>query len=173
MDRVNETMPMRLTKDRAVVLLTFVAALTALGTAWTAQYGFGLYPCELCLYQRLPYIGITALCVLALIPAVDSDSRRLAIYVAAGLFLTTAGIAAYHVGVEQGWWQSSCAPVGPQTFSMQDIQSALQRPGTPACDDVPFTLFGISMAGYNMLAGVILAGLATWAAKQDAYWRTP
>ena len=144
----------RMPPDVTLLFAAFIVALGALGTAWIAQYGFGLFPCELCLYQRLPYIGVVALSVMALTPVVGTESRRLALQIISLLFLTTAGIAAFHIGVEQGWWESSCAPTGSQAFSLSDIRSALQQPGTPACDDVPFTFLGLSMAAYNMVAGL-------------------
>lgn len=147
-----------------------LAALVALGTAWTAQYGFGLHPCELCLYQRLPYIGIVALCGLSLMPVVDPDARRLACGIAALLFLATAGVAFFHVGVEQEWWQTNCAPTGPQSFSFDDIQAALSRPGSPACNEIAFELFGISMAGYNVFAGIGFAIAAAWAYRAEGNW---
>ena len=156
--------------DKTILGIMFFGAVGALSTAWVAQYGFDLFPCELCLYQRLPYLGIAVLSLLSLMPVVDTPSRRKAVQLGALLFLTTAGVAAYHVGVEQGWWQSSCAPTGVQSFSVSDIRSALSQPGTPACDDVPFTLFGISMAGYNLLGAVICASLAIWVTRKSAFW---
>lgn len=156
----------------SVLILTFClfAALTALGTAWTAQYGFGLYPCELCLYQRLPYIGIVAFTGMALVLSIEREARQQLTYVVSVLFLISAGTAFFHVGVEQEWWQSSCAPTGPQTFSFDDIRTALQQPGQPACNDIPFTFFGISMAGYNVFAALSLAIASFWAARQNRFW---
>tara|TARA_B110000438_G_scaffold222357_1_gene215770 strand:- start:41 stop:541 length:501 start_codon:yes stop_codon:yes gene_type:complete len=159
--------------DFIAIFAAFLSAFAALGTAWASQYGFDLFPCELCLYQRLPYIGILALSSASLTPFVDSEPRRLAMGVIALLFLTTAAVAGYHIGVEQGWWDSSCAPTGNQSFSIDDIQSALQKPGMPACNDVPFTLFGLSMAAYNMIAGMALSGLAFWATRKTSLWNTP
>lgn len=161
----------RVSNDALVVASMLGFALAALATAWIAQYGFDLFPCELCLYQRLPYLGIVALSLLSLMPVVDRPSRHLAVQVCALLFATTAGIAAYHVGVEQGWWQSSCAPTGAQSFSMDDVLSALEKPGTPACDDVPFTFLGLSMAAYNMIAGLVLAALALWFTRKPKLWQ--
>lgn len=147
-----------------------VAAVTALTTAWVAQYGFDLFPCELCLYQRLPYIGIVAFTTMAMTFNIDLDARKQLTYLSSLLFLTTAGVAFFHIGVEQEWWQSSCAPTGPQSFSFADIQSALEQPGQPACNDIPFTLLGISMAGYNFLGALGLAAGTLWAARQERFW---
>lgn len=162
----------RIRTDLLAVGGTLLVALVALGTAWTAQYGFDLFPCELCMYQRLPYYGIAALSALSLMPVVDSESRRLAMQIASLLFLATAGVAGFHVGVEQGWWESACANTGAQSFTFDDIQAALQRPGEPACNEIPFTLFGISMAGYNLLAGIVLAAIAFWTTRQKSFWES-
>ena len=146
-------------------------ALSRLGRAWIAQYGFGLFPCELCLYQRLPYIGVLALSILAATPVVDPSARQLATYIAAILFATTAGVAFFHVGVEQEWWSSTCAPTGSQAFSFDDVRSALQQPGQPACDDIPFTFLGLSPAGYNMIAGIVFSVLCLGAARRPDLWQ--
>ena len=152
--------------------LIAIAALMALTTAWVAQYGFGLFPCELCLYQRLPYIGIVALAGFSTLQVVEPEARRLAAYIAALLFATTAGVAVFHVGVEQEWWNAACAPTATAAFSFDDIRTALQKPGQPACNDIPFTLLGISFAGYNVLAGLILTGLSLKAALTDHFWKS-
>jgi disulfide bond formation protein DsbB len=161
----------RLSSSLSIMLIASSAAFAALSTAWISQYGFGLYPCELCLYQRLPYIGALSLTLLSTMPVVDASARRLAAYTAALLFLATASVAFFHVGVEQEWWSSSCAPSGTQSFSFDDIRLALQQPGQPACDEVQFTLFGISIAGYNIAAGLLFSSWCLWAARTDRFWQ--
>lgn len=164
-------MPFRLHPSQVTMTLIGLVAIAALSTAWTAQYGFGLFPCELCLYQRLPYIGIALLSLLVVTPIVDPSARQLAAYVSALLFITTAGVAFYHVGVEQEWWSSNCAPRGSQTFSFDDVRSALQQPGQPACNDIPFTFLGLSFAGYNMIAGMVFSALSLRAARRPELWQ--
>lgn len=163
-------MPTKLHPSVLIIALCLAAALAALSTAWTSQYGFGLFPCELCMFQRLPYLGIVALAGMALACGITSEAKRDLTYLISLLFLTTAGVAFFHVGVEQEWWQSSCAPTGVQNFSFDDIRSALQKPGQPACNDIPFSLFGISIAGYNFIAALGLAIASLWAARQNRYW---
>ncbi|MDG2244557.1 MAG: disulfide bond formation protein B [Rhodospirillaceae bacterium] len=161
----------RLHPSQVAITLIGLVAIAALSAAWTAQYGFGLFPCELCLYQRLPYIGIALLSLLAITPIVDPSARQLAAYVSALLFITTAGVAFYHLGVEQAWWSSNCAPTGSQAFSLDDVRSALQQPGQPACNDIPFALLGLSFAGYNMIAGIVFSALSLRAARRPELWQ--
>jgi disulfide bond formation protein DsbB len=153
-----------------IMLMAASTALAALATAWTAQYGFGLYPCELCLYQRLPYIGVVCLSALTFMPIVDPKARQLACFICGLLFLMTASIAFFHIGVEKEWWQSICAPTGGQSFSIDDIRSALLQPGLPACNDIQFTLLGLPMTVYNMFSGLIFAAASLCAARNETFW---
>lgn len=164
-------MSVQLHPSQTITILIGFVALSALSTAWTAQYVFGLFPCELCLYQRLPYLGVLALSILAATPVVDPSARQLAAFIAAILFATTAGIAFFHVGVEQEWWSSTCAPTGSQAFSFDDLRSALQQPGQPACNDIPFTFLGLSPAGYNAIAGLVFSTLCIGAALRPKLWQ--
>ena len=70
------------------------------------------------------------------------------------VFLVGAGIAFYHVGVEQHWWASaaSCGNNGgdvPKTID-ELRQLLMQAKPAKACDEVDWTLFGLSMATYNV-----------------------
>ncbi|MDX2224010.1 MAG: disulfide bond formation protein B [Rhodospirillaceae bacterium] len=149
------------------------ASAGALGLALISQYGFDLWPCELCYYQRAPYAGTLALGVLGLMPAVDGPSRRLIVAIAGGLFLLNAGIAGYHVGVEQRWWDGPSACKGQiLDLTPADLLAAVSQPGRTGCEDAAFTFLGVSMAGYNALACMILAGACGWAWRRTSMWTT-
>ena len=163
-------MPSRLHPSLIVIACIGCFSFGALATAWTAQYGFDLFPCELCLYQRLPYIALVCLAFLSIMPLVDSEARQLATYVSALLFFAVACTAFFHVGVEQEWWQTKCAPVAGRSISFDDMRSALLKPGRPACNEIQFSLFGLSMAGYNVIAGLISATASLWAARNTKFW---
>ena len=150
----------------------FAVSVTALANAYIAQYAFGLEPCILCLYQRIPYAVAGVLGGAALfVPSL----RFRAVAVAGVVFLVGAALAFYHVGVEQHWWVSvaSCGaggggPVdagGPAT--VDELRQMLTR-GRPAkaCDEVDWTLFGLSMATYNVGVSLALGTASLWAAKQ-------
>ena len=141
--------------DRLMPLAILAASLGALGTAFTAEYAFGLEPCRLCLYQRAPYAGTAILAVLMF----GLPRRHLAAVVAlsAGVFLAGAGIAFHHVGVEQHWWASAAAcGAAPQLPATTGELLASLSP-EPPCDEPAWTLFGVSMAGYNLVASIALA----------------
>jgi disulfide bond formation protein DsbB len=146
---------------RLIPLGILVASAGALATAYIAEYLFRLEPCVLCLYQRVPYWATLGLGLLALaLPA--GASRSLAVALAALAFLAGAGIAAYHVGVERHWWTSAVACGGalPAEMTVEQLRAQLAKPPPKPCDAVDWSLFGISMSGYNAVVSALLAGAA-------------
>lgn len=139
-------------------------SLCALCLAWLAQYGFGLAPCELCLYQRDAYWVAIALSVAAILVAGKPRWRRLLLAGTTFALLVGAATALYHVGVEQQWWQGSggCVGGGFAGLSGADLEAAILNAPVTRCDEVAFSLFGVSMAGYNGLFALALALFAFW-----------
>ncbi len=136
----------------AIVLVSAVA----LSAAYISQYGFGLKPCILCLYQRVPYAANIVLGLLAY-----RYPRLLPL--TAAVFIAGAGIAGFHAGVEYGWWKglSSCGgDILPENVSLEELRKSLTQQAIVRCDVPAWTLFGISMAGYNFFVSLDL-GLST------------
>lgn len=159
--------------DRLVPGLTAGIAALVLGTALLSQYAGGLAPCVLCLYQRIPYAAAIALGLAGLALSAGPARPRLhaALAAAAALvFLAGAGLAAYHVGVEQGWIAppTACAAIGGGAASAADLLRQIQAAPVVRCDVPAWTLFGVSMAGYNLLVSLALAGAAGLAARHLA-----
>jgi disulfide bond formation protein DsbB len=138
-----------------------IASAIVLSMAYISQYGFGLKPCILCLYQRGPYALNIVLGFLACLASFRYPRLTvLLIYIAALSFLTGAAIAGFHVGVEQGWWKGlpSCGgDIVPQNVSLEDLRRSLENQKIVRCDKPAFVLFGISMAGYNFAVSLALA----------------
>ncbi|MBY0430255.1 MAG: disulfide bond formation protein B, partial [Rhodospirillales bacterium] len=127
--------------SRPVAALILAASLGALAFALTAQYVFGLLPCILCLYQRVPYAVVALLAAGALLPR-TSPRSRLALIALCGLaFLVDSGIAMYHVGVEHHWWAgtSTCSGDGAGnatlTMTPEQLLAALNKPAEVRCDE--------------------------------------
>ena len=146
-----------------IVLLTI--AVTALGSAYTAEFLYSLEPCVLCIYQRIPFAVIGVLGVLAYL--FKDRMARVVLTALAGIVLFIgAGIASYHVGVEQHWWASvaSCGGAPDQALSIKQFQALLQQKPEKACGEVDWTMFGISMATYNAVFSGVLGLGGLWAA---------
>ncbi len=150
-----------------VAWTAFVISLSLLGGAHAFEYFGGLPPCPLCLTQRTAHWVVVGIAGMALITG-RRHSRTSLLFLAALLlaYLTSTGIAGYHTGVEWRWWAgpATCTSGQIGTTSAEDLLAALQQPAEmPACDKIPWALFGLSMAGYNALISLgmaLLCGLA-------------
>lgn len=143
--------------------VVFLASVLALATAYVAEYGFALKPCDLCLWQRVPYFVAGGLAIFALGTRRDA-TRMVLIGLCAAAFVAGAGIAIHHVGVEQHWWGSvaSCGGELPIGMAAGDLMAALSAPPDPACDAPTWVMFGVSAAVYNALLSVGLAAFTLW-----------
>lgn len=141
--------------------LVALAAAAVLAAAYIAEYGFGLRPCTLCLWQRYPYMAAVALGLLGAVLAGRPGLRRGLLALAALAFLAAAGLAAFHVGVEQGWWPGlpGCsAPAIRQGMTVAELRAVLEaRAQVVPCDTPAWTFLGLSLAAYNLLVATVLA----------------
>ena len=145
---------------KTALFLVPLAAVTALALAFIGQYGFDLYPCVLCIYQRWPFVIVAGLCLLAANPAMRTGkAARWILLLCAGVLAVNAAIAVYHVGVEQHWWAGSEACVGKTgaTQTLAQLRAQIMSAPVTRCDEIAFSLFGVSMAGYNVLFSFVLA----------------
>jgi disulfide bond formation protein DsbB len=134
-----------------LVVLAFSAAM--LVGALLFQFVGGLLPCWLCMWQRWAHLAAG---VLALIAAILPWRFYRAVTSLAGTALVVgAGIAVYHVGVENHWWGLVCLdPLAPHEGTIEGLRAALLAAQPVPCDVVQWSLFGISMAGWNALASL-------------------
>jgi disulfide bond formation protein DsbB len=160
-----------MTRARSSISVVLLASIAILATVYIAQYGFGLLPCELCLKQRIPFGVTLVLAALALVFRLDGQKQRIALGLCGLAFAVGAGLALYHVGVEQHWWAgpTACTAGAGTVTSVEDLAAMLSKPvNVPMCDQPAWTLFGISMAGYNVLASVVLAIFSVVSARRAA-----
>ncbi|MQX36321.1 disulfide bond formation protein B [Roseospira navarrensis] len=162
---------------RLVPLLFLVVSLGLLGGALVIEHVFGIEPCVLCLYQRIAPAVVMVLAALALVPAMPGQAARVLTGLIGVAFAANMVLAGFHVGVEQHWWEGTpqCgggASAPPSlSSSLADLNAALDAPEIVPCDAVPWSLFGISLAGYNVIMSLGLAVLAFAAVRRPARWR--
>ena len=137
-----------------MVALAVPCALIA--AVYVAQFGFGLPPCEMCWWQRYPHFAAIALAG----AASTARGTRLgdALVRLAGLAMLISGlIGAVHAGVEYGWWEGLTACSSSNLGN--DPLAAIMNAPLIRCDVAPWTLLGISLAGFNFLISVASAAL--------------
>ena len=156
-----------LTARRLSPTLILAASVATLGGAFLFQYVGGLAPCVLCIYERYPYGAAIALSLVALLLS-NARWRGIALALCALAFVIDAGIGVFHVGVEQHWWEGTAACTGSvadgSATSLEALRRKILSNGVARCDRIPWSLFGISLAGYNVLISLALASFAAWAA---------
>lgn len=145
---------------------TLLFSLGALATAYTAQYIFKLEPCILCLYQRVPFATVIVLSVLAFFLPRNGRGRAAVTALCAIAFLIGSGVAVYQVGVEQHWWVSGCSGRLASDVSLSDLRAQLLEKPPKPCDDDIWTVFGLSMATYNIFFSLALSLAAFGASRK-------
>jgi disulfide bond formation protein DsbB len=150
----------------AALAITAIAAATLAG-AWFFQLVLDIRPCELCLAQRYAYYLVVPLGALVAIAAARDAPRGALMAGLAILALATlgnAGLAAYHAGVEWGFWQGPTACTGP-VGNLGSAGTLLQRLDTVKvvrCDEVQWKFLGLSLAGYDVLISLAMAAIGAW-----------
>jgi disulfide bond formation protein DsbB len=166
----SEALPPPLMTARRAGIAVLALAVLAIGGAWYSQLVWGLAPCELCLLQRWPYyIGVPLAAVTAALAFSAEPSRLVALLFSflALIFLVSAGLAAYHAGVEWGFWPGPSACTGQYVApaSTDDFLKSLDAGAPVRCDEAAIRILGLSLAGWNVLASLAIAGIAALGAK--------
>jgi disulfide bond formation protein DsbB len=142
--------------------LALLLPLGLLAGAYASQYVGGLYPCEMCWWQRWPHFAALSLAIGAFVLSGQGVQKAL-IALAALAILASGLIGGFHAGVEYGWWEgiTACSTTVQAGEGQSTLDAILNAPLT-RCDVAPWTLLGISLAGYNFLIST-LGALAIFA----------
>jgi disulfide bond formation protein DsbB len=143
--------------SRQLALVAAAGSGILLAGAYLFQ-ALGYAPCQMCFWQRYPHaLAIAIGAVLWLWP-----SRFLAALGALSA-LTTAGIGAFHAGVEQKWWDGpiSCTGdgAGLSGLSGQDLLATNTLEKLVMCDEISWAFAGLSMAGWTAVFSALLCAI--------------
>ena len=154
--------------NRALLICATMSSCLLAGAFWFEYIG-GLAPCEMCIWQRWAHSGLTLVALSGLLLPAQIKVKLALLFVSIAA-LTSFAIAGFHVGVEWHLWEG---PVGCSALLNSSGDLALmvdQLLATPVvrCDEVLWSLFGISMAGWNSIISLDIAGFALmcWAANR-------
>ncbi len=147
-------------------LLLALGMAAVVGSALGFQYIGGYIPCELCLLQRQPYyygIPIVALGAIAALAGAPSWITRALLAIGGILMLVGGGMGVYHAGVEWHFWAGPTAcstSASSMTQNASDLLTELNTIKGPSCTEAALRVLGLSMAGWNVIASIILAAIA-------------
>jgi disulfide bond formation protein DsbB len=147
------------TRLRQARFLALLLPAALLGGALFSQYFGGLYPCEMCYWQRWPH----GAAILLAIGAFVSPARARPLVLLAALAILISGvIGVYHAGVEIGWWEGITVCTTNSASSLEEI---LKVP-LVRCDQVQWAFLGLSLAAWNAIFSIggaaLIFFLAAW-----------
>jgi disulfide bond formation protein DsbB len=150
----------------AAIVIAIVGAAAILGALYF-QYGLRLEPFPLCLEQRIAYYFAIPLALIVAFAAASGAPRALltaALALIALAMLINAGLGVYHSGVEWKFWPGPADCSGPVTSlgRASDLMRQLRNVTVVRCDEAAWRFLGLSLAGYNVLISLALAGAAIW-----------
>lgn len=155
--------------DRSLSAARLIAILlpaALLGGALGSQYLGGLFPCEMCMWQRWPHLGAILAAMAAIVLRANRPASAAFTLLAALAIATSGAIGVFHAGVEYHWWEGFTTCTAPVPAD-GDMLAAIMNAPLIRCDQAQWTLLGISLAGFNALfslagAALIFALVRRW-----------
>ena len=138
-----------------LLIATFLISLVALISAYFIEYMLGYQPCNLCLYERIPYF--LAILILLINYKYNKLEKYIIILLALNFFIATI-LSLYHLGIEQGFIQESLLcdlEKGANIIDKDEILKELQKKSI-SCKDVTFKIFGLSITSFNIIISSLL-----------------
>ncbi|MDG1728109.1 MAG: disulfide bond formation protein B [Emcibacteraceae bacterium] len=154
-----------------ILPLAWLASVLMLGGAYGFEYIGGLFPCDLCWPQRYAHMAVIIFGGFALFLKKSNNTKwvRFKLMTTFSYFVS-AGYSGYHAGVEQKWWEGpdSCTLQTSEVgMSVESFMRSLDSVAFVRCDDIPWDLFGISMAGYNFIISLTLLIMLSLSVVKD------
>lgn len=143
-------------------LLAFLLPLALLGGALGSQYLGGLYPCEMCWWQRYPHAVAILFAALAFTASAESPRARTLTLLAAAAIAISGAIGVYHAGVELGIFEgiTTCTTTA-RAASTDELLKQIMKVPLIRCDQVQWSFLGISLAGWNAILSLSGAAAIT------------
>ena len=135
----------------AIISLTIISALII-------QYWLGHEPCKLCLYERIPYFLSILLIVKILF---IKRYSKITLLILSLVFISSASLAFYHFGIEQGFFNESSACTAEDLSKILSKEELLEelKQNSISCKDVSFRILGLSLAAINTNFSLILSAI--------------
>ena len=158
----------QLWKRKAIPAGILATSVAALGGTLALQFGLDLMPCILCLCQRLLYAVAAILAAIAL--CLSPQYLRVFVGLCGITFGLNTIVAFYQIGAEYHWWYTAtCASSAEPVLSLAELHLSLERPAETPCAEVQWSLFGLSLSGYNLPASLGLAMFCLVVAKRKTW----
>ncbi len=164
---------MKRSVSASICLLITLICLGSLAFALILEHFFDVDACILCTYQRVPFVVAAGFALFGFAAPLPPPRHRVIVGICAFIFAIGAGIATYHVGIEQSWWSGTpgCTGESLDAITLADLRTSVTTKPVVRCDDVPFTLFGLSLPSMNALFSGFLSLFCLALALEHKLWR--
>ncbi len=146
--------------QQKILIFFLLAAISALSSAYIAQFVFDFQPCILCLYQRWPFFIIIAFATFSLLTK-NQKLQRTVFFICLACLLTNVAIASYQVGVEQKIFRGpdACSSNNHlnEIHDLEQLRQALMKTKAVRCDEPQLFFLKLSMAAWNVIYCLFLA----------------
>ena len=142
-------------RKKLLIKIIFLVSILALASAFFIEYILGHQPCNLCIFERIPYLLAI---IIILLNFKFNQFEKLFILFLVIVFLFGAILSLYHLGIEQGFIRESLVcdlKSGSNLLSKEEILKQLQEKNV-SCKDVTFKIFGLSLTSYNILISILI-----------------
>lgn len=155
-------------RSRTAAFASLALPTALLAGAYISEM-YGLVACEMCWWQRYAHFAAIPFGLLALTLAVTGRpawSIRGATVTAAMCVLASGLIGAFHAGVEYHWWNgiTACTAQTPRGLSTADFLKSVMNQPFIRCDVAQWTMFGVSLAGWNAIISGVGSLIVIWMA---------
>ena len=143
-------------RKKKLFLTIFLISFIALISAYFIEYVLGYQPCNLCLYERVPYF--LAILILLVNFKYTKLEKHFIFFLIIIFFIATL-LSLYHLGIEQGLIEESLLcnlEKGTNIIDKNEILKQLQQK-IISCKDVTFKIFGLSLTSYNILMSLLIS----------------
>ena len=143
-------------RRQLLIKIIFLVSIVALASAFFIEYILGHQPCNLCIFERIPYLLAI---IIILLNFKFNQFEKFFILLLVIVFSFGAILSLYHLGIEQGFIQESLVcdlKSGSNLLSKEEILKQLQEKNV-SCKDVTFKIFGLSLTSYNILISLLFS----------------
>ena len=134
--------------------LVFTISLVIISGAYILEFFYNFPPCELCIYQRIPYFFILFICIVSFF----MEYKNIHFYSIFFLFFTSFLISSFHSLVERGIveYSSACTSSVENFENIEDLRMHLDSVPLTKCDEILFSVMGFSLANINTIISLSL-----------------
>ncbi len=147
---------MSIWNNKNVLNFILYISIFAILFAFYVEFILGHKPCNLCLFERIPYI--LSILILVLL-SIFNRHERIAFLILSIIFILAFILSIYHVGIERGLISESSICKSSSGLKIEDKEQLLKelKKNTISCKDVTFKIFGFSLATINAIVSLAIS----------------